>query len=409
MTQSSAPSTSMTRGRRTVQTVLLLGLIGGAIVLAARLSVVFTPLLVAFLLTYLLNPLVNRLERWMPRLAAILVTFLVVGAALAAFLVVGIPKLVHQGATLVEEGFIGDRISKDVDGDGELDPEDEYEDRNGNGRYDPPKFRRFMTWSEAALHQWLGEGDWKQLLKRLREETRKRDPDILGALQGTGRTLLQVAMGGLQTALGILSFVFLVPVYLFFLLRNMTAWGRRIPDFIPDPYRERTVRALNRIHAANAAFFRGQITVAVISGTIISIALTVLGVKLSFLFGALYTVLSMIPYLGTVTVFGLTALFTIADSGGVSGQFYGVVGLFLGIQVLEAAVLQPLILGRETGLHPMVVILAILTFGSLFGFFGILLAVPMASATVILGEEFLLPLLHRGSIGETALRPAIKI
>ncbi len=399
---------SPVRRRSAFQTVLLVAVVVGAIYLAARLSVVFTPLLVAFLLTYIFNPVVNRLAKWMPRIAAILVSFALALGVSGLFLVVGIPRLVQEGATLVEEGFIGERLTKDADADKDWDPGDEYEDANGNGRWDAPKFRRFVDWSEHALHRWLGEGDWRQQLAQFREKLRKEPLDLGGVLRSTGKTLLEAALTGLQAALAVLSFLFLVPVYLFFLLRHMTSWGERFPALVPEAYRVRTVRALARIHSANAAFFRGQIAISLLEGSIVFVALWLMGVKLSFLFGAMYAVLSMVPYLGTVTCFSLTSLFVIAEAGGIGGSFYGICGLFLGIQALEGLVLQPLILGRETGLHPMMVILSLLSFGNLFGFFGLLLAVPLASASIILVQEFLLPLLHQGKVADTGIRPAIK-
>jgi phosphoribosylaminoimidazole-succinocarboxamide synthase len=79
------------------------------------------------------------------------------------------------------------------------------------------------------------------------------------------------------------------------------------------------------------------------------------------------------------------------------------VGLFLFIQVLENLVLQPIILGKETGLHPMAIIIALFVFADLFGFLGVLLAVPLASMTIILAQEYLLPLLREGErSGDTA-------
>src|SRR6185436_15092213 len=100
--------------------------------------------------------------------------------------------------------------------------------------------------------------------------------------------------------------------------------------------------------------------------------LTILKVGYPLLFGLLYTVASVIPFLGVVTMFGVVELYVLATFG-MSTKFWLVAGLFGLIQVLEAAVFQPLILGKETGLHPIAVILSLLSAGQLLGLFGVLL------------------------------------
>jgi predicted PurR-regulated permease PerM len=153
------------------------------------------------------------------------------------------------------------------------------------------------------------------------------------------------------------------------------------------------VATLGRVHRANAAFFRGQVTIALIEGTIVFVVLTALGVRFSFLFAAIYAVLALVPYVGIMTTFTITCLFVFVDRG-FGGTLYAVMGLFVFVQILEGFVLQPQILGKETGLHPMTIIVSIFIFGDLFGFFGVLLAVPLASATIIVVQDYLLPLVR---------------
>ncbi|HEU4338456.1 MAG TPA: AI-2E family transporter, partial [Planctomycetota bacterium] len=162
------------------------------------------------------------------------------------------------------------------------------------------------------------------------------------------------------------------------------------------------LRALTRIHEANAAFFRGQIIIAMTEGAIVFVVLTILGVDLSFFLGIMYGCLAIIPYVGVISVFSVTSLLVLADQG-FGGTFYGVVALFLSIQLLENLVLQPLILGKKTGLHPMAIIISLFVFADLFGFLGVLLAVPLASMTIILAQEYLMPFLREGEkTGDTA-------
>jgi predicted PurR-regulated permease PerM len=384
------------------KTLLILGIIVVFLLLAVRLKVVFTPLLIAFLLTYIWNPVVTRLERWMPRIAAIAVVYVVFFGGLTLAAVFGLPVLIHQTMAFIDEGFVGERILNDRNGDGKRDPDEPFEDMNGNGRFDPPRFQSFVEWSEKRLHDWMGVEDWKGAYRKVTERVRGRQPDIVAALSEAAGTIFKGAVTSLQGAFTILSFVVFVPFYLFFLLKNMNRWWAKFQRLIPYSYRDQALRAMTRIHEANAAFFRGQITIAAIEGCIVFLVLSMLNVKLSLLFGIMYACLAIIPYLGVITVFSFTSIFVLAESGTFDNKFYGVVALFLTIQVLENLVLQPLILGKQTGLHPMAIIIALFVFADLFGFLGVLLAVPLASMTIILAQEYLMPLLREGERGDTA-------
>jgi predicted PurR-regulated permease PerM len=143
--------------------------------------------------------------------------------------------------------------------------------------------------------------------------------------------------------------------------------------------------------------------IASIEGGIVFVVLALLEVPMPLLFGVMYACLAIIPYVGVITVFSLTSIFLLASTGTLGGSFYGIIALFLGIQLLENLVLQPAILGKETGLHPMAIIIALFVFADLFGFLGILLAVPLASMTIILAQEYLMPILREGErSGDTA-------
>jgi predicted PurR-regulated permease PerM len=200
--------------------------------------------------------------------------------------------------------------------------------------------------------------------------------------------------GGIASLLAVFSFFALIPVYLFFLLKNLHPWWESFTHWIPRAYRAQTLTTLGRIHRSNMSFFRGQITICLIEGLILFLGLQVLGVHYPLLFGLLYAVLSIIPYLGVITMFATVELFVLADTGHFGSGFWFSAGLFGVIQILEAAVFQPLILGKGTGLHPMIIILALLSAGQLLGLFGMLLAIPLASTVKILFEDYVQPMLE---------------
>ncbi|HTF56357.1 MAG TPA: AI-2E family transporter [Planctomycetota bacterium] len=386
------------------KTLLILGIIVAALLLAVRLSVVFTPLLIAFLLTYIWNPVVTKLERWMPRLAAIALIYVAFYGVITLVALLALPVLVRQTMSFVDEGFMGEKF-EDKNKNGSWDPGEPFEDANKNGKYDAPKFQKLVGWSEDRLHEWLGSDGWRQAYGKLKDRMRGHDSDLIAALQEAVGAVFQGAISSFKGLFTIISYLVFTPIYMFFLLKNMNRWWEKFQKLIPHSYRDQALRAMTRIHEANAAFFRGQITIALIEGAIVFVVLAALDVKLSLLFGGMYAVLAMIPYVGVISVFTLTSIFVLADTGGVfGGKFYGVVALFLSIQVLETLVLQPLILGKETGLHPMLIIIALFVFADLFGFLGVLLAVPLASTFLILAQEYLMPILREGErSGETAV------
>jgi predicted PurR-regulated permease PerM len=336
-----------------------------AIVFAYFLRAVFMPLLVALLVAYILNPVIMGLEkRKVPRLVSIAGVYLILALLLAGLFVWALPA----GITEAKEFVRGTFTAEDA------------------------KAQRVILWGGKQLKEWLGAENWDLAVKNLRERMKGHESELAqagGAIVAWTASFMTSSISGF---VAVFSFIVLVPVYLFFVLRNMNPWWDHFTHAIPRAYRDRTLATLGRIHRANAAFFRGQITISLIEGVIVFIVLSALGVKFPLLFGALYAVLSIIPFLGVVIGFTITELFVLADTGRFGGTFLWVACLYAGIQVLEGLWLQPRIMGRETGLHPIGIILALLVCGQLFGIFGMLIAVPIASTAKILLEDYVWPM-----------------
>ncbi len=350
---------------RSWKVVFLVTLALAAIVSAYILRAVFMPLVVALLLAYILNPVITGLEkRKVPRLASTLGVYLVLAVALAGLFVWAIPSGLRQAKDFIHDTFTAENA----------------------------KAQRVIVWGDRQLKDWLGAENWDHAVKNLREKMKGHEGEVAqagGAMVAWVVSFMTSSIGGF---VAVFSFVAMVPVYLFFLLMNMNPWWEKVKHVIPRSYRDRALTTLARIHQANASFFRGQITISLIEGAIVFLVLSLLGVKFSLLFGALYAALSIIPFLGVVTMFTLTELFVLADTGAFGKTFLLVACLYAGIQVLEGVVLQPTIMGKETGLHPIGIILALLVCGQLFGIFGMLIAVPIASTAKILFEDYVWPI-----------------
>lgn len=369
---------------------LVIVTVGLALWLGYRLRIVLTPFVVALILAYILNPIVSALQkRGVPRTASILGLYVLFFGAMTLILIVGI----GQAIDFAEDVFIGEPTNVDTNQNGVWDP-GEFIDRNNNRQYDGPKIAQLGTWVEKRLAEILGEGRVTLSVRRIQEQLKGHETEIAQTLGKAAQAVVAWATASVEGVLSVLSFFLLVPIYLFFLLKNMDAIWQRTQGTFPPRHRERVLGTLGKIHRVNAAFFRGQLTIAAIEGTILATALTIFGVRFSLLFGVLYAIAALIPFVGVTIAFLVTELFVFVDSGGsFTTDFWLVAGTFLSIQVLESTVLQPLILGRETGIHPLAVILSIFIFGELFGFFGVLLAIPLASATMIVLQDYFFPII----------------
>ncbi|MBI3856848.1 MAG: AI-2E family transporter [Planctomycetes bacterium] len=334
------------------------------IALAYYLRAVFLPLLVALLLAYVLDPLLGALERRrVPRMASIGAVYAGLLGIMAVVVFWAVPAAFGQATDFVKDTFLGEN----------------------------PKINQLIAKIEPMIARSVGEEKASEIVQAARAKVAglKRDlPQLSGRIAGEVFSFLT---GGIATLFSIVSFLVLVPVYLFFLLKNLHPWWERLTHWIPRSYRSQTLSTLGRIHRGNMAFFRGQVTISLIEGLIIFLGLSGIKVGYPLLFGVLYTLASVIPFLGVVTMFSVVELYVLAGSG-MGTTFWLVAGLFGLIQVLEAAVFQPLILGKETGLHPIAVILALLSAGQLLGLFGVLLAIPLASTLKILFEDYVRPM-----------------
>ncbi len=328
------------------------------------LRAVFLPFLVALLIAYILNPVLNALEaRKVPRLASIAGLYAVLAGILALVVFWGIPATVDEAAAFGKELAAPDS-----------------------------KARRLADRALSKFQGWMGADSPEQVLQILKSRLAGQEKEIFKGAADVLFGVLSFADRALGGLFGIVSFVALIPVYLFFLLKNLNPWWEQVKHAVPRAYRTALLGTLDRVHAANAAFFRGQLTVSAIEGAIVAVGLLLIGVKFAVPLGILYFFLSMIPFVGPLLGFVATELVAVLGAGGFETSFWLVAGLFLLIQALEGVALQPLILGKETGLHPVAIILSLLVCGNVFGFFGMLIAVPLASAAKIVFEDYVWPM-----------------
>jgi len=215
-------------------------------------------------------------------------------------------------------------------------------------------------------------------------------PATIGASFGT---ISKSVLGGvgvvlralLGFVLGTFSFVlfFVVTAYL---LIDLIAFRDAVEALLPVRFKDEILRVAGRIDRDVQAFYRGQVLVALALGVVYSVGLVIAGVDFGLLIGAAAGLASIVPYLGLAVGFVPALLLALVPYHGLFAPL-AVVATFVGGQMLDGMFLTPRIIGRNVGLHPVVVILSVMVFGTLLGFLGVIFAVPLAAATkVLLGE-----------------------
>lgn len=237
-----------------------------------------------------------------------------------------------------------------------------------------------------------------ELARRLQEFLTERFPSLMDdqsairqSLGGLGETIRSrggaLVEGVLTSALSLLNvllLVFIVPVVAFYLLLDWDNMVARIDDLLPRDHAPTIRRLASEVDTTLASFIRGQGTVMLILGVFYAAALMIAGLQFGLVVGATAGMISFIPYVGAIAGGGLAvglALF----------QFWGdwvtigvVAAIFLAGQMLEGNVLTPKLVGGSVGLHPVWLLFALSVFGTLFGFVGLLVAVPVTASLGVL-------------------------
>ena len=329
------------------------------------LSPVLAPFLLAAIIAYICNPLVDRGTRWgMPRMLAVLLTITALSLGFMGLLLVVIPMLQEEVIKMVEHA------------------PDAIDSLNEN------------------VVPWLRE-HFGIRLRLDPASLRKLVNDNISNMQGLGVHVLTSLQVGGAVLIGIVTTLLLVPVVLFYLLLDWHALLTRIDGAIPRDWHAKTLTMARDIDAVLSEFLRGQLLVMLALAAYYSIALGIAGQPSALPVGILTGMLCFIPYIG----FGLGFILAISVA---ALQFQGlepviIVLAIYGVgQAIESFLLTPYLVGDRIGLHPLAVLFALMAFGQLFGFTGVLLALPLSAALLIgLREVRALYLASRFYRGET--------
>jgi len=196
---------------------------------------------------------------------------------------------------------------------------------------------------------------------------------------------------GFLGVFGFLLGLVVVPVYLFFFLRDAAGISQRWSDYLPiraSDFKDEVVACVEEINSYIIAFFRGQILVTMIDGALIAICLLVLGLKFALLFGLMVAILQLVPYLGII-LSCVPALLTAAVQWGDWKHPLIVLCIFFLVSNLDSFFIAPRIVGESVGLHPMTVIVSVFAWSLLMGgLLGALLAVPLTATLKVLLKRY---------------------
>jgi len=316
------------------------------------LAPILTPFLVSAFLAYIGDPAVDRLEtiRFSRTVSVVFVFFLMLIIGVCFFLIV-FPLIEEQ----IRRLFI--RIPEMIDWI-----------QTG---FLPRVSQRFGLDLESI--------DLNQLKKSL-----------LGQWQTFGsfgtKFLAEISASG-QLILLWFSYVLLIPVVTFYLLRDWDHLVARIRELIPRKYELVVTHLTKDCDAVLSEFFRGQLLVMLAQGVFYSFGLWVIGLEFSLLIGLSAGLVSFVPYLGFIVGIAIAGVAALMQFHDVLHIIY-VLLVFGAGQMLEGMVLTPLLIGDRIGLHPVAVIFAVMAGAQLFGLFGMLIALPVAAIVTVLLRYF---------------------
>ena len=309
---------------------------------------ILSPFLIGILLAYLGDPLVDRLERHrLSRTGGVVVVFALFALVLLILLLVLVPMLGRQLVRLYQ-----------------LAPE-------------------MLDWLQGTALPWtqshLGLQDVLQLdqLKQVFTENIGKTTDVL-------KLVLAQATSSSMAFLAWLGNLLLIPVVSFYLMRDWDLLVERMRRLLPRQREGLVVKLTSECHEVLGAFLRGQLLVMLALSVIYASGLMLVGLELGLLIGLLAGLASIVPYMGFIVGIGAALTAALFQFGLDPYPLLGIGVVFMIGQMLEGMVLTPMLVGDRIGLHPVAVIFAILAGGQLFGFTGVLLALPVAAVIMVL-------------------------
>ena len=329
--------------------MIIAGLIA-LVILITFLRVVITPLAISWLIAYIVDPVLDRLQKIIKyRTVNIVIVMVVLLALVVLFLLIVVPIALDQSKVLAK------RI--------------------------PDYQLQLKTYIESVLlsikSQYPHDFDvvWQKLSTILQQQA----PRLLDPL---GRFFSRMFSGIINFILGLLNII-IIPVMTFYFLREFDNMNKGVVSLVPKRYLPSFMEIIKEIDSVLGNFLRGQLTVALILAALYIIGLSIVGVPMAYVIGFIAGLANMVPYLGLIVGLLPAIIFTLVEHQSIYSVL-GVVAVFAIAHAIEGTLVSPRIIGGRVKLHPLVVMSAVIIGGSLFGFAGLVIAVPVTAVLMVL-------------------------
>jgi predicted PurR-regulated permease PerM len=320
------------------------------IALIYLLAPILTPFILGLLIAYMGSPLVRALHRYkIPRTLGVLVVFVLCAILLALLFFLIVPLIERQLVVFFN------------------------------------KVPEIITWLQSTVFPWvvahfsLPDDAGGSILQNILPADLSKFGKVAQIIVHT------ITQSGAAIALFITNLV-LVPVVAFYFMRDWDKVCRRVLGLVPDFLEEPLIVIARECDEVIGAFFRGQLMVMLMLALIYSMGLSILGLQMALIIGLLSGLLAIVPYLGFIVGVLAASLAALLQFHDVEHLLFVLIVYIVG-QCLESMVLTPCFVGHRLGLHPVAVIFAILAGGALFGFLGVLLALPVAAIMLVFAKH----------------------
>lgn len=311
------------------------------------LRTIYIPIFISYFLAFLLNPLVRWFEkRGFGRMGPIFLMLVLLFALLTSFAVTMVPKIFVQ----IRELFA--RLPQLMD--------------FLSGRLGPVSMK-YLGYDVFT--------QWKEVLPTLVPES--------AHFPAMG-SFLESVLNGTAKAISAVLTVLMIPILTFYILKDYYLLNEQLLRLVPRRYVPEVQEVQRRLSIVLGGLIRGQFLVCTILAAYYTVALTAVSVDMALLLGILSGFLNLVPFVGPLTSLGLTVFLTVLGGGQLT-QCISILGVYLVANLLDNTLLTPRIVGKQMGISPLTIILALLAGGELLGFLGILLALPIMAMVKVLG------------------------
>lgn len=323
-----------------LKTLVLLFLLFLVVALVFKIKGVLMPFAISFFIAYLLDPPISYAEKFgIPRSVSIIAIFIFITAIICLIAIILIPILYREISSFVEDipGYI-DRFL--------------------------PLLNKFISWANIDVS-----------LEKIKDIVINKGTEISSFVYKAIATITS----SIKSIIGSIILYALVPILIFYFSKDYKTISKNIINTIDENTHIGLKDYIHEFNIILSSYFRGQFLVALILGILYSVVLLIVGVKPALLVGLSAGFLSIVPYLGFVYGFTLSTILAYVQYLNIWHPIGVIIGFTI-VQILESNFITPKIVGKKLGLHPTVVIFALLIGGSLLGIAGMIFSLPVAAA-----------------------------